>query len=246
MAHVAAYCCSLDHCDSLARPAFIVIILVVAQENAIRCSLGEHGAFQVPTMTGAAGIRIAFIEILMFSIPARTIDVVHAVWAVKGKRQAGMTATALADGAGMSLQLVRRHVIIGRGQCIWPDCMRGAMTTLAGDTTVTQAITVKRIFIFSKALVVCQARRGDIDITRPGLFETNIAEVIHGITGMAGLAPGFINPGFAIFIAHSKHTAMTILALDTGTAHGAPEALGDLTRMTLITGFLKCTVRREQ
>ena len=70
MAHVTAHCCSLDHGDSLARATFIVIILV-AQENAIRCSLGEHGAFQIQTMTGAAGIGIPLVEILMFSIQAR-------------------------------------------------------------------------------------------------------------------------------------------------------------------------------
>ena len=39
---------------------------------------------------------------------------------------------------------------------------------------------------------------------------------------------------------------MAVDAVDTGATHGAPEALGDLARVTLVTGFLEGAVGWEQ
>jgi len=54
-------------------------------------------------MAGAAVIGISFVEILVFEVPRPAVDVMHAMGTIKRKRQAGVTAAALGDSAGMAL-----------------------------------------------------------------------------------------------------------------------------------------------
>ena len=39
---------------------------------------------------------------------------------------------------------------------------------------------------------------------------------------------------------------MAVYAVDTGTAHGASEALGYFARVALVAGFFNCAVSREE
>jgi len=247
VAQVAAYFRPFCQIDGLSATTFIVIIvLIIPQVDAVSGGAGKHGAFQVDAMAGAAGIGVSFVEILVFEVPFPAIDVMHAMGAIERKRQAGVTAAALADSAGMALQLNGRDVVIGGRQCVRPDGMGGAVATFTGHTAVSEAVAVERIGIFSEALVISQAGCSGIDIIRPGLRQADASRVAQSITGMTGLAAGLINPRLARTSAHGQHAAMTVDTLDTGSTHGAPEALGDLARVTLITGFLECAVSREQ
>ena len=224
-AHFRPFC----QTDGLSATAFIVIvILIIPQVDAVSGGAGKHRAFQVHAMAGAAVIGICCVEILVFEVPRLAVDVMHAMGATERKRQAGVTAAALGDSAGMALQLHGRQVVIGRRQRIRPDRVGGAMATCAGHTAVSEAVAVERTDVFSEALVAGQARCGDIDIISPGLRQADASQVADSIAGMTGLAAGLINPGFARAAAHGQHAAMAVDAVDTGATHGAPEALGDL------------------
>ena len=196
MTQAAAHSSAFNQADGLSITAFVIIVFI-PQAVSVGSCLRKHSAFQVLAMTGAAGVRISLVEIHVFLVPRSAVDVMHTMRAIQGKRQAGMTNAAFTDGAGMALQLVGGHIVIGRRQCIGPDRMGGSMAAFAGDTAVSQAVSVERTGVFSKALVVGQTGRGDIDITIPGLCQADASQVADRITGMAGLAAGLINPGFA-------------------------------------------------
>lgn len=243
MAKAAAHLCSFSYIDGLSTT---LIVLIITQVVAVRGGAGKHRAFQVLAMAGAAGIGIRFVEILVLEVPRPAVDVMHAVGAVEGKWQAGMTDAALGDGARMALQLVGRDVVIGSGHGIRPDGVGRAVTAFAGDTAVTETVAIERIGVFSEALVTGQARCGDIDMITPGLIQTDGTVILDSISRMTGLASRLVQPGLARAAAHGQHTAMAIDAVDTGATHGAPEAFGDLARVALVTGFLECSMRREQ
>lgn len=190
MAQAAAHFRPFRQIDGLSATAFIVIIivLIIQQVDAVSGGAGKHRAFQVHAMAGAAVIGISFVEILVFEVPRPAVDVMHAMGAIKRKRQAGVTAAALGDSTGMALQLHGRQVVIGGWQRIRPDRMGGAMAAFAGDTAVTEAVAVERIVVFSKALVTGQARCGDIDMITPGLIQTDGTVIPDSIAGMTGLA----------------------------------------------------------
>ncbi len=71
-------------------------------------------------------------------------------------------------------------------------------------------------------------------------------QVVQGVSGMAGFASGLIQPGIAVLVTHRQHPAVAVLTDDTGIAHGAPQTLGHLTWMALVTGLFQAAVSREQ
>ena len=105
MAQATAHFRSFRQIDGLSATTFIVIIivLIIPQVDAVSSSAGKHRAFQVHAMAGAAVIGISFVEILVFEVPRPAVDVMHAMGTIKRKRQAGVTAAALGDSAGMAL-----------------------------------------------------------------------------------------------------------------------------------------------
>lgn len=166
MAKTAAHLCSFSYIDGLSAT---LIVIIITQVVAVRGGAGKHRAFQVLAMAGAAGIGISLVEVLVLEVPRPAVDVVHTVGAVEGQRQAGMTDTALGDGARMALQLVGRDIIVRSWQGIRPDRMGGAVAAFAGDTAVTEAVAVERTGVFSEALVAGDTRCCDIDVVTPCL-----------------------------------------------------------------------------
>jgi hypothetical protein len=151
MAEVAAHLRPPGDCNGF-------IAIIVPQVFPVRSRAGKHRAFQVPPMTGPAGTGVSLVEILMPQIPPAAGNVMHPVGTVEGKRQTGVTGTALDDGAGMPLQLGGSQVVIGGRLRIRPDRMRGPVTALAGDIAMPQTVAVKRIAVSAKRLLT--ASRG--------------------------------------------------------------------------------------
>jgi len=77
MAQIAAHCRTLGQVNAL-------LTIIIPQQDPVGCGLGQHGAFQVETMTATAGIGILLVEILMLQVPPRAVDVVHTVGAIEG------------------------------------------------------------------------------------------------------------------------------------------------------------------
>lgn len=198
-------------------------------------------------MTASAGIGVVFVELLVFKVPATTVDVVHAMGAIKGKGQAGVAAAAFAQRPGMTLKLNGSQVIVGGSEWIWPDRMGRAVTTFAGNAAMSEAVSIERSAVFRKSLVTGQAGCGGIDIIFPGLGQAQgITQVAVRIAGVAGFAAGFIQPGPPFIATHRKHAAMAVLATDACGTHCTPETLGHFTRMALIAGLLQAAIHREQ
>lgn len=98
MAQITAYRCASGEVDG-------PVTIIVPQEVPRRCCAGKYLTLQVFAMAGATGIGVLLVEILMLQIPVSTVEVVPPVRAIQGRRQPGMAGTALANGAGMPLQL---------------------------------------------------------------------------------------------------------------------------------------------
>ena len=155
MAQVAAYLCTLAHADGVGAAvgaAVVIVVLftfiivfIIEQVDAVCGRNGQYRAFQIQAVTGTAGIRIAFVEIFVFTGPCTAVHVVHTVGAVQRWRQAGMAGAAFADRAGVALKLDRGYIVIRVRHRIRPDRVGGTVAALACDAAVTQAVAVQRI-----------------------------------------------------------------------------------------------------
>ena len=101
MAQVAAHSRAFRHVYGLSTTAIVIVVIIffIDQVVSVRSRLRQHRAFQVLAVAGAAGTGVALVEVLMFEVPGPAVDVMHAMGAAEGQRQAGMTDAALADAA---------------------------------------------------------------------------------------------------------------------------------------------------
>lgn len=64
-------------------------------------------------MAASAGIGIVFIKLLVFKVPAATVDVVHAMGTIEGQGQRGMATAAIRKRSGVTLKLNGGQVVVG-------------------------------------------------------------------------------------------------------------------------------------
>ena len=123
--------------------------------------LGQRRTCQIQTMAGLAAVLVCFVGILVaVVIPAGIIHDVQAMGAPGGRWQAArcMADGTFDDGAGVSLKLLGRLVVIGIAGIIGPDGVGAAVAVFTGDPAMPLAEAKERVRIFRKTRVEGQQR----------------------------------------------------------------------------------------
>jgi hypothetical protein len=156
---------------------------------------GERGAQAIRAVAGLAGVAIPD-EVLMPAVPkVGVIDIVQAVRAIERPGQSGAVAGgALGDFAGMALNLGGRDIIIGP-EARRPFGVSAAVAGLAGHPAMAQAELIQGGVAFCEPLVDGdKGRRGRVG-GHIGQAQDHVgAQVVQGITRVAGLTLGQVNP----------------------------------------------------
>src|SRR3990172_3656606 len=184
----------------------------------------------------------------------------HPVRAVEAIRRSRLVAgAALADGAGVPLELGRGDIVVRVAR---PYGVRAAVAGLAGEPAVALALAVELARLLGEALVRREDGGGRGVVVPERVVEAQAVRCErrsvrdggprHRVAGVAALAPREVQPGPARLAvvravdaaageerdlpAHRRHVAVAVLAVELGR-HRAPEALGRGPWVALVAGL---------